>query len=567
MTALEREKLGEWLSAYVDGELNSEQNTLIERLIEEDDEVRRRLEEMRSVSRMVFDLPRHAAPPSIMQDIRRQTERDALLGDAEEDRASVPGQSRFGMRLLATAAMVAVVATGALLVYRVLPGRSLAPDTALVSNTPKSGDDLSDLMEKDSLEDFRSKDVATSGAAPGRWLAEARFGKRADLATLEQKISRLAATEELVNHPFTNEANTLTLTFATDRDRDKSFSALTEQLRAASVNELVSDGPSSDARRGGVFIEGRVGVNFVGRQDQQVLVHLRKNQVESLVREIDSAADVDIRMQVGPLGVRGRGQVMQLARAISRGDFAAASNDLARPARGYEAEALSELFKSLSPTKRDDRPSPDDALETTAADGHTADRETATLKKNGVSLPGGAIAGAPSGDGAPTEDSPIVKSNRRARRERRVGRSTRAVEAQSTQTPPPSADADTFAEKEATAPGEMAKPARREQKVEPKTDSRDQNRATLPVLPDRPPLAARRLADARRNVATAEAAALLEVIDSASSDADSYVTLVIQLVSRESARPRALSKPAPAKVKPSRKPAEKGKTKKPQTNQ
>lgn len=543
MTALEREKLGEWLSAYVDGELNAEQNKLIERLIEEDDEVRRRLEEMRSVSRIVFDLPRHAAPPSILQDIRRQTERDALLGDAEEDLAFVPGQSRFGMRLLATAAMVAVVATAGLWVYRVLPGRALAPGTFLVSNDPSSEDTRAKSVERESPE------------KPLSILADTRFGKRADLATLEQKISRLAATEELVNHAFANEANTLTLTFATDRDRDKSFSALTGRLRAASVNELASDGSSSDAPRGDVFIEGRVGVNYEGPQDQQVLVHVRKSQVESLVREIDSRANVDIRMQVGPIGVRGRDQVNQLATAISRGDFARATEDspdepFDEPTLtgfGDETKALRKLFVALS--ARDDPPSLDREIETPSADAHATDRETATLTKNGVSLPDATLTEKAPEKGT-DDDSPIAQSERSTRRGRREVRSTRSADALSKRSPSQSADAGTFAAKEEAAPSEMAKPAEREEKIEPEKDSGERNRAAIPVLPDRPPLAARRLADARRKVATAEAAALLDVFDSASSDDDSFVTLVIQLVSREPARPRALPKPTPAKVKP-----------------
>jgi hypothetical protein len=568
MTAVEREKLGEWLSAYADGELNAEQNAIIERLLVEDEEVRHRLDELRAVSRMVFDLPRHGAPPSILQDIRRQTERDALLGDAEDDRASVPGQSRYGMRLLATAALLAVVVTGGLWMYGVLPGRPLPPGSSVAHNTSKSEEALDGLRESESPE----SSLSDGSAAPGAVVADARFGKQADLATLEQRISRRAPSEELVNHPFANEMNVVTLTYATDRDRDGSLAVLTDRLRAASVEELAIDPSKPDAPQGGVFIKGRAGVNFVGPQDRQVLVRLPKNQVESLVREIDSQADVDARMQVGPIAAHGRDQVHQLAAAISRGDFSVPSEDPARPAIGGEAEALGDLLVALNIDKHADWLAPGGAPDTgdtglappREAGERDSRNETATPERNGVSLPGGTLE-KQSSDGASAEDSLDAKSKRSARGRERGGRSTATAEAPTEQALPPSPESAASGARDDARPEAASETAATDDEHEIKDESPAKEPTVLPVLPDRPSLAARRLAEVRQQVMTREPTAPIDASDADASDAGAsdanasdanasdanasasgaFVTLVIQLVSREPARPA----PPPADLK------------------
>ena len=62
MSDIDREQLGEWLSAYLDGELSEEQTTVVERLLREDASARQSLDALRRASELVPSLPRHAAP-------------------------------------------------------------------------------------------------------------------------------------------------------------------------------------------------------------------------------------------------------------------------------------------------------------------------------------------------------------------------------------------------------------------------------------------------------------------------------------------------------------------------
>ena len=82
---MDMERLGEQLSAYLDGELSEQEKALVERALREDAGARRLLDELRRMAANVESLPRHAAPDSILEDVRFQLERSELLGDSIED--------------------------------------------------------------------------------------------------------------------------------------------------------------------------------------------------------------------------------------------------------------------------------------------------------------------------------------------------------------------------------------------------------------------------------------------------------------------------------------------------
>jgi anti-sigma factor RsiW len=74
LASADREQLGADLSAYLDGELSPERARQVERLLEESEDARRLLAELRAVARNLGDLPRMHAPEGLSERIRHAAE-------------------------------------------------------------------------------------------------------------------------------------------------------------------------------------------------------------------------------------------------------------------------------------------------------------------------------------------------------------------------------------------------------------------------------------------------------------------------------------------------------------
>ena len=94
MTELNRDNLNEYLSAYIDDELDESERAEVERLLRADPAVRSRLEALRQTVNLVNALPRQNAPPDLLDDLTNRAERELLramlkndprLGDTEID--------------------------------------------------------------------------------------------------------------------------------------------------------------------------------------------------------------------------------------------------------------------------------------------------------------------------------------------------------------------------------------------------------------------------------------------------------------------------------------------------
>ena len=104
MAAGKRDKPGADLSAYLDGELPEEQARRVERQLEQSDECRQTVEQLREVSDLLANLPRHRAPEELTTAMRRRAERRELL---EETRSAGGGRVlKLMVRLTAAAAVL-----------------------------------------------------------------------------------------------------------------------------------------------------------------------------------------------------------------------------------------------------------------------------------------------------------------------------------------------------------------------------------------------------------------------------------------------------------------------------
>ena len=131
MRQVERDKLGEQLSAYLDGELDEACAAEVEALIEQSDEARQLLDELRAVADHVANLPRVRAPDSLGGKVRQHAEREILAGKRRHQRGG-----RI-IRLLGTITASAAVLAACLLVgYQTLRWDT---GSGTLSSTEKTG--------------------------------------------------------------------------------------------------------------------------------------------------------------------------------------------------------------------------------------------------------------------------------------------------------------------------------------------------------------------------------------------------------------------------------------------
>ncbi len=129
MASMDREQLGEWLSAYLDGELSAEESARVATLLRDDPEARQFLAELRELSALVETLPRRTAPESILEDVQRHLERDELIGETPPE---APAAEGWGLRYLATAAAIALMFIGGAWLYTSLLRPGIAGDTVVM---------------------------------------------------------------------------------------------------------------------------------------------------------------------------------------------------------------------------------------------------------------------------------------------------------------------------------------------------------------------------------------------------------------------------------------------------
>ena len=107
----DRDKLGEQLSAYLDGELSAAESAEIERLVATDPEARELLDALRRTVESVRELPRLAAPDQLFNGLTDRIERAQLLNGVPEA-TDVAGGGRWSRWGLVASAAVVVLAVG-----------------------------------------------------------------------------------------------------------------------------------------------------------------------------------------------------------------------------------------------------------------------------------------------------------------------------------------------------------------------------------------------------------------------------------------------------------------------
>ena len=124
------------LSAYLDDALDPVERRAVESQLSASPEARAVLEELRGVKTLVAGMPRASAPDDLVEALSEHIERQALLGDAEPLHVPVERRPWQLGKLLATAAVFAIVCTAGFIVMMQLPS-SDAPITTVALVQPE----------------------------------------------------------------------------------------------------------------------------------------------------------------------------------------------------------------------------------------------------------------------------------------------------------------------------------------------------------------------------------------------------------------------------------------------
>ncbi len=378
MSKIDREQLGEWLSAYVDGELNAEQEKLVERLLREDEGARRLLAELRRTVSVLSSLPRHRAPSSIATDVQLCIERSDLLGDADEAGVGPAGRRSPVFALLSMAAMLALVVGS----FWMMWGDTVSPtgppgDIVALAPGKASEEAEAGLRRVERLPPARAKhdaggerrrgrrskpspigrgEVAEQASAPGPPLPAGRRAEEKGLlatATLDQKMIAGLPLASLRAHRFDNEPVRLKVWVQSEAQRDAVTARLIAYLAERKAAEL-ADVPSNRADRpapsGTYYHQGDPKVNFDATDEQQILVRASRWQIDGMMSELADAASTPdaVALVAGPLSIHG----LEPAR---------------KALHGLDESTARALAERLSFTRDDDNASPVGALGGTGA--------------------------------------------------------------------------------------------------------------------------------------------------------------------------------------------------------
>ncbi|MBI3834759.1 MAG: hypothetical protein HY287_10560 [Planctomycetes bacterium] len=296
MSKMDQEKLSELLSAYHDDELEVNERSLVDKLLREDASARRLLAELRETSQLVSSLPRHAAPASIAADLQSRLERAALLGDATHVQSKpTPHRSRRWLGRLSLAAMLAFAAFGIYWFSR----QSHSTRKEQVATT-KGGTNVEANRKFVNVESAISANRHIESNKPVQLQPP-----------LDLRLAEGVPSESVTNHTFDSEPVVWQIASATEKDRVAVANALTNSLRTQGIPDLRSNLPKAKeahiAADSAFFVNGKAGVNFQSPEQQQILVHAQRSQVDAMFASLPKTdvATRDVQFRAGDMMARG----------------------------------------------------------------------------------------------------------------------------------------------------------------------------------------------------------------------------------------------------------------------
>lgn len=336
MSTIDRDKLGEWLSAYVDGEVSEKQKELIERTLREDEGARRLLDELRMTVDAVSSLPRHAAPDSIAEDVQLHVERSELLSEPGR-----PVSGRVGRRVLVPAVVSAAAVVGLsvgglwIMLGRDLPGSGRTLDRLALG--PEAPEEVA------SLKRGRGGDFSAVSSEAEPAAGDEEGNRLIATASFEQKLQAGMGLASVRGHAFRNETVRLQVSVRDEAERDAVAERLVAYLSERDAIDLATLPADEPEQAGSFYYQGRPEVNFAATGEKQLLVRASRRDLEGaldMLADATSKAD-SIALRVGPLSIRGLEQTRTVLYGLAPSP-AGAGDVHAAPPDAYEGRPATE---------------------------------------------------------------------------------------------------------------------------------------------------------------------------------------------------------------------------------
>ncbi len=395
MTKLDAQHLDEWLSAYLDGELTEKEAQLVEGALREDESARRRLTDLRRTVSLVTGLPRHAAPPTLADEILARLERTELLGDVEQSNTLKPRRRWRVPMWTSLAAALGLSVLGGWWMFlspqrpsSVLTEAKLSPSTgekdataspaALADGTATESDRIASRGavptrssdEKLAFADKRerlakltsnegtsgptksngksatletaAKSVVETTTAPSGTLRDDVSSPSADLNT---KLASGFDAGKVRTHRYRDESVRLRVQVRSGETVERVADAVRSRLVEFGVPDLEGDAVSSGNGRmktpSRFFQRGRAGDNFDETDSRQLIARVRATDVEAVLSGLPKLGvrDADVHMSAGALSFKGSESVRGM---LKSSDLRSPSTDesVPRVAGGSEPTKL-----------------------------------------------------------------------------------------------------------------------------------------------------------------------------------------------------------------------------------
>lgn len=352
MTPQDRQQLEESLSAYLDGELSGDELRNVEQTLASDESAQRMLAELEQTAGAVAALPRHEAPPGILDDLLRHTERDALLGGDAELWEAPTSSGRSWLAGLSMAAVLGIAVVGGVWIVgggfspepeRVAMLDSVDDSLPVPESSPASQHDIAFRGVPSKESEAKTESFDDLAAAPGPKIEDA-----VAMLPIEEKLRQNVALSAIRDHSFGNEDLKLEIELGSDAEAESATNSLISKLSASNFANLesVSGEPETQLNRQ-VFLPGRPDVNFAGTQSRQILVRVPARQAEQLIETVQRAGvpENQLALQAGPLSFRGASQAREVLRrqAVALADDAGRADSTQKDPDAF----LEDLYRAL----------------------------------------------------------------------------------------------------------------------------------------------------------------------------------------------------------------------------
>ncbi len=132
--------MDELLNSFIDGELLARQQTEVQRLVDHDEKIAQRLQQLQKCKMLLSSLPVTEAPPQILENVKASLARKPQLDEQSSAFAERAGTRHLlGRKLFAAAAMLGLVGILTAVVYTIVAPETVTQGPVAVVAAPFSG--------------------------------------------------------------------------------------------------------------------------------------------------------------------------------------------------------------------------------------------------------------------------------------------------------------------------------------------------------------------------------------------------------------------------------------------